>query len=107
MSSNLTSSAISKKGPESRGLFRFCSQSLDGPSGLRRSPQTLVLPCQTQVRGDQTPIDVGMCFSNEPMICVPGEFGIRLEDHFYMNESGPRWFTEPSHSIDDPFGLAR
>ena len=59
------------------------------------------------VRGDQTPIDVGMCFSNEPMICVPGEFGIRLEDHFYMDESGPRWFTEPSHSIDDPFGLAR
>ncbi|MCP9338888.1 Xaa-Pro peptidase family protein [Pseudomonas xanthomarina] len=57
------------------------------------------------VRGDQTPIDVGMCFSNEPMICVPGEFGIRLEDHFYMSESGPRWFTEPSHSIDDPFGL--
>ena len=34
------------------------------------------------VRGDRTPLDVGMCFSNEPMICVPGEFGIRLEDHF-------------------------
>jgi Xaa-Pro dipeptidase len=59
------------------------------------------------VRGDQTPIEVGMCFSNEPMICVPGEFGIRLEDHFYMTETGPRWFTEPSHSVDDPFGLAR
>jgi Xaa-Pro dipeptidase len=59
------------------------------------------------VRGDQTPLDVGMCFSNEPMICVPGEFGVRLEDHFYMAEDGPRWFTEPSHSIDDPFGLNR
>lgn len=59
------------------------------------------------VRGDHTPIEVGMCFSNEPMICVPGEFGIRLEDHFYMTEAGPRWFTEPSHSIDDPFGLGR
>lgn len=59
------------------------------------------------VRGDQTSIDVGMCFSNEPMICVPGEFGIRLEDHFYMSEHGPRWFTEPSYSIDDPFGLNR
>ncbi|UPQ84478.1 Xaa-Pro peptidase family protein [Pseudomonas knackmussii] len=57
------------------------------------------------VRGDQTPLDVGMCFSNEPMICVPGEFGVRLEDHFYMTEGGPRWFTQPSHSIDDPFGL--
>jgi Xaa-Pro dipeptidase len=59
------------------------------------------------VRGDRTPIEIGMCFSNEPMICVPGEFGIRLEDHFYMSETGPRWFTEPSHSVDDPFGLAR
>ena len=57
------------------------------------------------VRGDRTPLDVGMCFSNEPMICVPGEFGIRLEDHFYMTEEGPRWFTQPSPSIDDPFGL--
>ncbi|WP_370600775.1 M24 family metallopeptidase [Pseudomonas nitroreducens] len=57
------------------------------------------------VRGDSTPLDVGMCFSNEPMICVPGEFGIRLEDHFYMTADGPRWFTRPSHSVDDPFGL--
>jgi Xaa-Pro dipeptidase len=47
-----------------------------------------------------------MCFSNEPMICVPGEFGIRLEDHFYMTETGPKWFTRPAHSVDDPFGLA-
>ncbi|MBL8514389.1 MAG: aminopeptidase P family protein [Betaproteobacteria bacterium] len=59
------------------------------------------------VGSDATPLDVGMCFSNEPMICVPGEFGVRLEDHFYMSEAGPTWFTEPSHSIDDPFGLGR
>ena len=56
------------------------------------------------VASDMTPLDVGMCFSNEPMICVPGQFGIRLEDHFYMSEDGPRWFTEPSKSIEDPFG---
>jgi Xaa-Pro dipeptidase len=55
------------------------------------------------VRGDRTPLDVGMCFSNEPMIVVPNEFGVRLEDHFHMTEEGPRWFTEPSHSIDEPF----
>jgi Xaa-Pro dipeptidase len=55
------------------------------------------------VRGDKTPLEPGMCFSNEPMIVVPGEFGVRLEDHFYMTKSGPRWFTEPSHSIDEPF----
>ncbi len=57
------------------------------------------------VTSDDTPLAPGMCFSNEPMICVPGEFGIRLEDHFYMTEDGPKWFTEPSFSIDDPFGL--
>ncbi|WP_203293777.1 M24 family metallopeptidase [Maricaulis parjimensis] len=56
------------------------------------------------VASDMTPLDVGMCFSNEPMISVPGQFGIRLEDHFYMAEDGPRWFTQPSKSIDDPFG---
>lgn len=55
------------------------------------------------VRGDMTPLAPGMCFSNEPMLCVPGEFGVRLEDHFYMTEDGPRWFTQPSLSLDDPF----
>jgi Xaa-Pro dipeptidase len=57
------------------------------------------------VGGDKTPLAPGMCFSNEPMICVPGEFGIRHEDHFYMTETGPVWFTQPAHSIDAPFGL--
>jgi Xaa-Pro dipeptidase len=32
------------------------------------------------VGGDETLLEEGMCFSNEPMICVPGEFGVRLED---------------------------
>lgn len=59
------------------------------------------------VGSDATPLAEGMCFSNEPMICVPGEFGIRLEDHFYMTANGPAWFTLPSHSVDDPFGLNR
>jgi Xaa-Pro dipeptidase len=59
------------------------------------------------VGGNTTPLDIGMCFSNEPMICIPGEFGIRHEDHFYMTATGPQWFTQPAHSIDDPFGLAQ
>jgi len=46
----------------------------------------------------------GMAFSNEPMLVIPNEFGVRLEDHFYMTETGPKWFTLPSASIDDPFG---
>lgn len=56
------------------------------------------------VQNDRTPLATGMCFSNEPMLVIPGEFGVRLEDHFYMTEQGPKWFTQPSHSIDDPFG---
>ncbi|TPH12738.1 M24 family metallopeptidase [Litorilituus lipolyticus] len=56
------------------------------------------------VRSDRTPLAKGMSFSNEPMLVIPGEFGIRLEDHFYMTETGAKWFTEPSFSIDDPFG---
>ena len=56
------------------------------------------------VRSDRTPLAKGMCFSNEPMLVIPNEFGIRLEDHFYMTETGAKWFTEPSYSIDDPFG---
>lgn len=55
------------------------------------------------VRGDKTRLAAGMCFSNEPMICIPGEFGIRHEDHFYITEHGAKWFTEPAHSVDDPF----
>ncbi len=53
--------------------------------------------------GDDTALKAGMCFSNEPMICLDGVFGVRLEDHFYMTADGPKWFTEPSHSIDEPF----
>ena len=56
------------------------------------------------VRGDTTPLAVGMCFSNEPMIVVPGRYGVRLEDHFHVTETGAEWFTEPATSIDRPFG---
>ena len=56
------------------------------------------------VRGEQTRLAPGMCFSNEPGIYIPGEFGIRLEDCFWMEEDGPRWFSTPAPSIDDPFG---
>ena len=55
------------------------------------------------VRGDETPLQPGMCFSNEPMIVVPGRFGVRLEDHFHVTDQGARWFTEPSRAIDEPF----
>lgn len=56
------------------------------------------------VRGNKTPIGVGMCFSDEPTISIPGEFGIRLEDCLYITENGPRFFTPQSIAIDQPFG---
>ena len=57
------------------------------------------------VRGELTPMVEGMVFSSEPMMVVPDEFGVRLEDHFWMSKDGPQWFTDPSDSIDNPFGL--
>jgi Xaa-Pro dipeptidase len=56
------------------------------------------------VHGETTSLEVGMCFSNEPGIYIPGSFGIRLEDCFYMASEGPRWFSTPPPSIDNPFG---
>jgi len=55
------------------------------------------------VRGNKTPLAPGMCFSDEPMIAIYGEFGIRLEDCLYITESGPKFFSEPSPAIDKPF----
>jgi Xaa-Pro dipeptidase len=55
------------------------------------------------VRGNKTPLAPGMCFSNEPMIVIYGEFGVRLEDCMYITEDGPRFFTQPSPSIEQPF----
>jgi Xaa-Pro dipeptidase len=56
------------------------------------------------VRGNKTPIQPGMCFSDEPTIVIYGEFGIRLEDCLYITENGPKFFTDQSPSIDKPFG---
>ena len=57
------------------------------------------------VKGNEVLLAPGMCFSIEPMICSYGEFGVRLEDHAYITADGPRWFTEPSRSIDNPLNL--
>lgn len=54
------------------------------------------------VRGNKTPLVPGMCFSDEPTIVIYGEFGIRLEDCFYMTEAGPHLFTPLSPSVDRP-----
>ncbi|MCB1025158.1 MAG: aminopeptidase P family protein [Acidobacteria bacterium] len=56
------------------------------------------------VLNNKTPLAKGMCFSIEPGIAIPGEFGVRLEDCAYMTDEGCRWFSKPSVAIDDPFG---
>jgi Xaa-Pro dipeptidase len=54
------------------------------------------------VHGDTTALAAGMCFSDEPGIYIPGQFGIRLEDCWYMTASGPKLFTQLAKSLDYP-----
>jgi Xaa-Pro dipeptidase len=54
------------------------------------------------VHGDPTPLQAGMCFSDEPGIYIPGEFGIRLEDCWYMTDAGPKLFTALAKSLEAP-----
>jgi Xaa-Pro dipeptidase len=54
------------------------------------------------VHGEATPLDVGMCFSNEPGLYLPGKFGVRLEDCFHMTADGPKFFSVPPKTIDQP-----
>jgi len=56
------------------------------------------------VRGNNQPLEVGMTFSDEPGIYLPGEFGIRLEDDWHLTEAGGVLFTPQSPSLEHPFG---
>ncbi len=62
------------------------------------------------VRGNTQPLAPGMCFSDEPGIYLPGPadspeaFGIRLEDDWHLTGSGGVFFTQPSPSLEHPFG---
>ncbi len=54
------------------------------------------------VKNEVSKLEPGMCFSDEPGLYLPGEFGVRLEDCFHMTETGPKWFSTPSVSIEQP-----
>jgi Xaa-Pro dipeptidase len=56
------------------------------------------------VRGNSQMLAKGMTFSDEPGIYIPGEFGVRLEDDFFITENGAESFTSFSPSIEHPFG---
>ncbi len=55
------------------------------------------------VRGNQTPLAPGMCFSDEPGIYLAGQFGIRLEDDWHLTRHAGQLFTPQSPSLDQPF----
>jgi Xaa-Pro dipeptidase len=55
------------------------------------------------VKGNKQILQPGMCFSVEPTISIPGEFGVRLEDCAYMTTEGSKWFSQPARSINEPF----
>lgn len=56
------------------------------------------------VRGEKTRLAPGMCLSNEPGLYIYGEFGVRLEDCLYMTQDGPKYFSTPPTSLDNPIG---
>jgi Xaa-Pro aminopeptidase len=39
---------------------------------------------------DDTPLEEGMCFTIEPSIFIPGEFGCRVEDVYVVTPDGGR-----------------
>jgi Xaa-Pro dipeptidase len=49
-------------------------------------------------------LKAGMVLSDEPGIYIRSEFGIRLEDDLWINESGSELLTPQCPSLEDPFG---
>jgi D-alanyl-D-alanine dipeptidase len=51
------------------------------------------------VRGERQPLVPGMCFSIEPGIYLPGEFGVRIEDIVTVTADGGRRFNNTSREL--------
>jgi Xaa-Pro dipeptidase len=54
------------------------------------------------VRGNQTRLQPGMCFSDEPGIYIPGEIGVRHEDIIFITEGGAENMTKWSGTPEEP-----
>jgi Xaa-Pro aminopeptidase len=54
------------------------------------------------VRGNQTRLQPGMCFSDEPGIYIPGEIGVRHEDIIFITENGAENMTLWSGTPEEP-----
>ncbi|MGC4049971.1 MAG: M24 family metallopeptidase [Paludibaculum sp.] len=57
------------------------------------------------VRGNKLLLAKDMTFSDEPGICIKGEFGVRLEDDMHITENGAELFTPQSSSLEQPFAV--
>jgi Xaa-Pro aminopeptidase len=51
------------------------------------------------VEGEAQPLEPGMCFSVEPGIYVPGEFGVRIEDIVAVTDEGARRLNTSTHEL--------
>ncbi|MEO7017005.1 MAG: aminopeptidase P family protein [Leifsonia sp.] len=51
------------------------------------------------VEGETHPIEVGMCFSIEPGIYLPGRFGVRIEDIVVAREDGAHRLNNTSREL--------
>jgi Xaa-Pro aminopeptidase len=52
------------------------------------------------VEGNDAPLRPGMCFSIEPGIYVPGEFGVRIEDIVTVTETGAQRLNHASRDLE-------
>jgi Xaa-Pro aminopeptidase len=46
------------------------------------------------VEGNETPLEPGMAFSDEPGIYLPGRFGVRIEDQVVVTADGAERLNE-------------
>ena len=51
------------------------------------------------IEGEEQPLVPGMCFSVEPGIYLPGEFGVRIEDIVTVTDAGAVRFNNTAHDL--------
>jgi Xaa-Pro aminopeptidase len=51
------------------------------------------------VEGERQTLVPGMCFSIEPGIYLPGQFGVRIEDIVTVTPDGGRRFNNTTHEL--------
>jgi D-alanyl-D-alanine dipeptidase len=51
------------------------------------------------VEGDETPLEPGMTFSDEPGIYLAGRFGVRIEDQVAVTDRGAERLNEADREL--------